>query len=118
MYYTTTSVHNRVTTEPIKSSDNAADILTKQQNASLFHEHRLQINGWYLLNYDARDIPECENTTSRGNTAYFISRTSNTKFPFHMKLPYLLTVTFKFALVQRNVIQNPASVPIFLFSVT
>jgi hypothetical protein len=34
-----------------------------------------------------------------------------------MKLTYLSTVTFKFALLQRNVIQNPASVPIFLFSV-
>jgi hypothetical protein len=45
-HFRSEAANNRVTIEPIKSCDNVADILTKQQNASLFHEHRLQINGW------------------------------------------------------------------------
>jgi hypothetical protein len=43
-HFRSDAANKRVTIEPIKCSDNVADILTKQQNASLFHEHCLQIN--------------------------------------------------------------------------
>jgi len=44
-HFRSEAANNRVTIQPIKSYDNVADILTKQQNSSLFHEHRLKING-------------------------------------------------------------------------
>jgi hypothetical protein len=40
-HFRSEAANNRVTIEPIKSCDNIAEILTKQQNASLFHEHCL-----------------------------------------------------------------------------
>lgn len=40
-------VHNaRITVAPIKSTDNLADILTKQLDITLFRKHRSKINGW------------------------------------------------------------------------
>jgi len=40
-------VHNaRITIESVKSSENLADILTKQLDINLFRKHRLKINGW------------------------------------------------------------------------
>jgi hypothetical protein len=45
-HFRSEAANNRVTINPIKSRDNVADILTKQQDTSLFHEHRFKINGW------------------------------------------------------------------------
>jgi hypothetical protein len=38
--------NERVKVEPIKTTENAADILTKQLDVTLFRKHRLKINGW------------------------------------------------------------------------
>ena len=38
--------NDRVTIKPIKSHENVADVLTKQQPSSLFRYHRQKINGW------------------------------------------------------------------------